>query len=136
MLLRCRALVVLCDRVAHHFAGPVIVVTRDLGRLLTELTHDVVDVLQLLEARPASIDLAPGRSGCEPHGKGLGEVFVGMLLRVPAGDVAHKLAREWARFILFQVRKHHVAEQRAPSFGFVQLVCVVERVARLVAQIA
>ena len=94
-----------------------------------------VHVAQLRQRRPALVFLAPLRPRRQPDGEGLGEVLVGMLLRVPAGDVAHEAARERDRAVVVAVRAAERTEEIAPLRRLVQLVGIVEGVPRLVAEV-
>src|SRR5262249_45538270 len=79
--------------------------------------------------------LAPVEARGEPHREGLGEVLVGVLLRVPTRDVRDVGPREGLRLELFLVGLVVVAEQRPPGRGLVEPVGVVEAVPRLVAEV-
>jgi len=66
-----------------------VVVTREAGR---PARHQGVDVLELLERGPALVALAPVHTGRQPDSEGLGEVLVGVALRVPGLEVDHEAA--------------------------------------------
>jgi hypothetical protein len=71
-----------------------------------------------------------------PDRKRLGPVLVGMLLRVPARQVAHEPPAERLRAIVLAVRLRDRAEQLHPVLVVVEPVGVVHDVTHLVAQIA
>jgi hypothetical protein len=71
----------------------------------------------------------------QPHRERLGKVLVGMLLRVPPGDVPHEAAREGNRLVAVDVGPIERSEQVEPLLRLVELVRVVERVPRFVAEV-
>src|SRR5688500_5803714 len=52
------------------------------GRAATNILHEVIDVLELLQSRPVAIAPPPADARREPNRESLGEVLVGMLLGV------------------------------------------------------
>ena len=80
--------VVLGDRVSHRLHRQIVFGRRRHRRRLASRSRaSRVDVLELFERRPAGVVASPIESGRQPHRERLGEIFVGMLLRVPAEDV-------------------------------------------------
>jgi hypothetical protein len=73
-------------------------------------------------------------TGREPHRERLGEVLVGVLLPVPAGQVAHEALRERSRTVVVAVLGVEVAEHLAPLGLVVELVGVVHGVAGFVTE--
>ena len=97
-----------------------------------ELPHELVHVFQL-QGRPVGIALAPLRVRVEPHRERLGEVLVGMALRVPGIEVQHEALAVGLGAVLGDTRPT-TAEQLEPLAAALQLVGVVDGVAGLVAQ--
>jgi hypothetical protein len=108
---------------AHHGIG------------IAELAGDAIHVEQLLHRAPAFVALAPVGARRQPYREGLGEVFVGMLLRVPALHVAHELARERNRLVVVAISPPERPEEVAPFLRFIEGVGVIEGVAGLVAHV-
>src|SRR5687767_15814125 len=55
----------------------------DAGLQPSQFLHQRIDILQLVQCRPATILTLPSLPRLEPHGKGLREIFGGMDLRIP-----------------------------------------------------
>src|SRR5690348_13239131 len=54
------------------------------GRSLAgDFIHQFVDIFELLERGPLGIARAPVRAWPQPYGKSLGEILVGVALRIP-----------------------------------------------------
>ena len=134
-LLLDRALVEFADRHFHFLDGNIGIAARDHRIGIAELAPDAIHVEQLLHRAPALIPLAPVGARRQPDREGLGKVFVGMLLRVPAFHVAHELARERDGFVVVAVRPPERPKLIAPFFGLVQRVRVIESVTGLMAQV-
>src|SRR5581483_8234180 len=96
---------------------------------------DAVHVLKLLECLPAFVLLPPARAGREPDGKSFGEVLVGVLLCVPAGNVAHEAAGEGHGTIVVAGGAAEGPKQLAPLRRLPELVGVVEGVTGFVTQV-
>ena len=64
----------------------------DERRLARDLPHQLVHVFELLQRGPVLVAPAPLGSRVQPHRKRLGEVLVGMALRVPVVDVQDEAA--------------------------------------------
>src|SRR5262249_31584116 len=84
---------------------------------------------------PALVLLAPSRARGQPNRERFGEVFVGMLLRVPAGDVPHESPGERHRPVVVAIRAPERSEESSPFGRLEELVGVVERVPGLVARV-
>ena len=119
----------------HFVDGNIGVAVRNDRICVAELAADAIHVEELLHRAPALVPLAPVGAWREPDGEGFGEVFVGMLLRVPAFHVAHELAREGNRFVVVAIGPTEGSEAVAPFFSFVERVGVVEGVSSLVAHV-
>ena len=109
---------------------------RDEGRLLARLVHQRVDVLQLRRRSPPVIASAPlVRRRGEPDGEGLGEVLVGVRLRVPVRQVAHEApAIRPGAVPLGLVLDVRAPEDRAPAPSRGEPIRVVHGVSALVTQ--
>jgi hypothetical protein len=97
--------------------------------------ENAIHVLELLERRPGLVALAPAGARRQPHGEGLGEVFVWMLLGVPAGDVLDVGAAEGLGLVVVTVGAAERPEQLAPLGRRVDPIGVVVGVAGLMAQV-
>ena len=93
LLIEC-ALIEFIDRDRHFVDGDIGVAVRDDGICVAEFAADAIHVKQLLHRAPAVVSLTPVGARSQPDGEGFSEVFVGMLLRIPAFHVAHELTRE------------------------------------------
>src|SRR6185369_16675743 len=78
-----------------------------------EIGHQLVDILELLQRRPAVITTSPLRARRQPNGKRLGEVFRGMRLRVPGRQVQDILATLRFRLVEVGIRLRERAEELA-----------------------
>ena len=104
------------------------------GGWRADLPHQLVHVLELLERRPVLIAAAPVRSRIQPHRERLGEVLVGMALRVPVVDVQDEAAAVRLRRVELRVVDRRGPEQRLAAPAAAQHVGVVDRVTELVTQ--
>ena len=129
-------LIVLGHRVAHCRNGQILVRRLgDLWNLLGDRAHGPVHVLEFYQRAPALVRLPPIETGRQPNGKRLGEIFVGMFLRVPPQNVTHEIARERIRAVPLTVGTGIWPEHLSPFRSVVQAVSIVERVPRLVPQV-
>ena len=102
-----------------------------------QLAHRAVAILQLGERlRPAGVLSRPVEPGGHPDGEGLGPVLVGVLLGVPARQVADVAAAERLGAVLLPVGPGHRAEPAHPVLPVVEPVGVVDHVPHLVPQVA
>src|SRR5262249_28807400 len=102
---------------------------------LAELSGDAVYVVELFQRRPSFISCTPARAWSEPDGKGLRKILVGMLLRVPAFDVADKVSGKGDRTIIVAVSPAIRTKHQPPFRSLIEPVGIVEGVARLMAQV-
>ena len=100
--------------------------------LVGDLRHQLVDVLQLLQRRPAFVALAPVRTRRQPDRKGLGEILVRMALRVPEPKMLDEIPTRRIRPIIARIAGRRAAEQLLPAAAAVQLVGVLHHVPGLV----
>ncbi len=107
----------------------------DEGLDVAELFPDALHVQQFFHRAPALVALAPLRAWSHPDGEGLGEILVGMLLRVPPFHVPDVLARERDRAVEVAIRTAEGAKQLAPFRSLEKLVCIIESVPRFVAHV-
>ena len=96
--------------------------------LALQLPHQRVKVFELGERRPSGVAAAPVRFRREPDGERLGEVLVGMALRVPRVDVLHEALAVRLRIVELRIRLRRAAKQRTPLPPQAQLVDVVDHV--------
>ena len=80
-----------------------------------QLLHQLVDVLELLQRRPAGVAPPPDVARLEPHREGLGEVLVGMALRVVEAQVLHEAPARGVRAVDLGVALRRAAEVPAPA---------------------
>src|SRR5437899_100902 len=118
------------------------VVDRDVGLpappwrvALPQLARQPVQVLQLRHRPPAAITLAPVRARRQPDRKGLGKIFIRMLLRIPSRQMPHIIARERRRPVIVPIRTSERPEGLFPLRRVVQLVRISERVSRFMPQV-
>ena len=126
-----RVLIELADGKIHFVHGDIGIAALDHRVGIAEPAANPIHVEQLLHRAPALISLPPVGAGCQPYREGLGEVFVGMLLRVPALHVPHELTREGNRLVAIAVRPPERSEALTPFLRFIKRVGVVESVAGL-----
>src|SRR5205807_2105280 len=101
-----------------------------------DLTHDSLDILELIERRPSGVLASPVEFWRQPYREGLREILVGVLLRVPSEDVTHVMPRERIGAIAVAIRQGERPEDLRPLAAVMQPKGVVERVARLVSQVS
>ena len=94
----------------------------------------VVHVLQLLERRPVGVARPPVGVRVQPDRERLGEVLVGMALRVPAVEMQHEALAVRLRRVVVGILHVGRAEHLLPPPPLPQLVGVVDGVPGLVAQ--
>src|SRR5688572_2817741 len=99
-----------------------------------DVRHQLVDVFQLAQRRPALVLATPAGARLQPDGERLGEVLGRMALRVPVTEVQHEVAARGPRTIDVRVRARSLAERAPPLFAPADPVGVVERVGYLVTQ--
>ena len=75
---------------------------------ITSSTHS-----SLRSALQPSYSVRQSEVGRQPDRKRLGEILVRVLLRVPAEDVPHVVAREWIGGVALAIRPRVVAEVAA-----------------------
>src|SRR5205085_2706599 len=85
--------------------------------------------------RPFLIFITPLGAGREPHRKGLGKIFIWMLLGIPAFHVANEAAGESDRTIIVAIVPAIGAEEPLPFRGFIKPVSVINGVTGLMAKI-
>jgi hypothetical protein len=110
--------------------------TPDGGLYSSGFTQQRIDIFELLESFPAAITLAQllDRRG-EPDRKRFGEVFIGMGLGVPVGQVADKTAAVGTRRIGFGgVVGVGTAENVPPVPALRELIGVINRMSALVTE--
>ncbi len=84
-----RRFVKILDRFFHVLDREVGLAERTDRRFVAELVAEAIDVAQLLHRRPVLVLLAPVPARSQPDRECFREIFVGMLLRVPAGDMTN-----------------------------------------------
>jgi hypothetical protein len=127
--------VVLLDRHLHVLDRDVEVARRNHRLLIAEPASHTINIAQLPDGRPCFVSAPPIRARRQPHGERFGEVFVGMLLRVPTCDVPHVLAAERHGTVPIAIAAVVRAEQSPPFGSGVEPVCVIERMTGLVTQV-
>ena len=104
-------------------------------RLLAgDLGHQLVDIFELLQRRPAGIALAPVGARLQPDREGLGEVLVGMALRIPQPQMLDVILARRIGPVVARIAGRGTAEQFLPAAAALQPVGVLDDVAGLVAQ--
>ena len=133
-VVRALAVVVLPQRLLQAGQRRQLAARHPAGRMPGELLHELVHVLELLQRRPVVVALAPLRVRVEPHRERLGEVLVGMALRVPGIEVQHEALAVRLRRVVLGILGRRRPEQLEPLAAALQLVGVVDGVAGLVAE--
>ena len=88
---------------------------REQRLLAGDLGHQLVDIFELLQRRPALVALAPVRARREPDREGLGEILVRMALRVPERQMLDVAPAAGVRPVVVRVAGRGAAEQLAAS---------------------
>src|SRR6185503_20778902 len=95
----------LFDGVAHgRYRKIVFSRLNGCGRVVANIPHHAINVLEFFQSRPVGVSIPPIAVGREPYGERLSEVFVWMLLRVPAEDMANEVVRERVGAVAIAVR--------------------------------
>src|SRR6185437_15320163 len=103
--------------------------------LSADLGHQLVDILELAQRyRPRGVARAPAAPRPHPDGERLGEILVGMTLRVPESQVLDMLLARRVRPILIGIRLGRAPEEVAPPASVVQAIGVLNRVSGFVPQ--
>ena len=101
-------------------------------RLAGDLAHQLVDVVELFQGRPALVVAAPVDMRIEPDRESLGEILDRVRLRVPVGEVDDEVPALGARLVGRGIGRVRISEQDAIALAIVQLVGLVDRVPRFV----
>src|SRR5580765_1254980 len=96
---------------------------------------DAIHVAQLRHRSPSAITFAPTAARRQPDCEGFREIFIGMLLCVPACEMTNVVSRERYGAIIVEVSSTEGPEQILPFRISIELVRVVERVPSLMPQI-
>ena len=108
----------------------------DGRRSARHLPHQRVHVFQLLQRLPAAVALAPliRRRG-HPDGERLGEVLVGVRLRVPVGEVPYEASAVGTRPVGFRrILRIGTAEYALPLLARGEMIGMIDGMAALVPQ--
>ena len=70
-----------------------------------QLAHQPIHVFELALRRPSGVPRRPHRVRVEPHGEGLGEVLVGMALRVPVIEMLDEALAVRLRRVVLGIRR-------------------------------
>ena len=108
------AVVVLPQRLLEAGQRRQLAARHPARRMPGELLHELVHVLELLQRRPVGVALAPLRVRLEPHREGLGEVLVGMALRVPGVEVQDEALAVGLRRVVLGILRRRRPEQLEP----------------------
>ena len=107
---------------------------RHLWPLLGDFRHQLVDVLELAQRRPAGVAVAPVRARRQPDRERLGEILVGMALRVPQPQMLDVVLAGRIGPVVARIALRRAAEQLLPAAAPMQLIGQLHDVSRLVAQ--
>src|SRR6185437_14219881 len=108
-------LVVLAKRLAELRQRIDTLARRDRRPLPGNLAHQLIDIFELLQRRPAGIACPPVRPRPQPHRKGLGEILVRMALRVPASKMLDITPAGRIGPVIMRVVFRRRAEQLLPA---------------------
>src|SRR5947209_20145240 len=76
---------------------------REQWPLPGDFSHQLVDIFELLERRPARIARPPVRARPQPHRKSFGEILVRMTLRIPEPQVLDIAPAGWIGPVIARV---------------------------------
>ena len=99
-----------------------------------DLGHQLVDIFELLQRRPAGIARAPVRARPQPHREGLGEILVRMALRVPEPQVLDEIPARRIGPVIGRIASRRWAEQLLPAAAAMELIGVLDHMAGFVAE--
>src|SRR5215208_1213403 len=126
----------LFDGVAHSRYRKIVFSRLDgCGWVVANVAHHAIYILEFSQGWPVRVSISPIALGCEPYGERFSEVFVRMLLRVPAEYVANEVVREWVSAITVAIWSRVWPERFPPIGSVVESVGVVECVTRFVAHV-
>src|SRR5581483_1241924 len=100
--------------------------------LACDLAHQLVDIFELLQRRPAGIARPPVRTRPQPHREGFGEILVGVALRVPEPEMLDVTPAGGIGPVVARIAFRRRAEQPLPTPATLQLIGVLDGVSRLV----
>jgi hypothetical protein len=127
-------LVVFAQRLAQAPDRIDLVARGHARRQGADLGHQRVHVLELLERRPAVVTRPPRRVWGEPHGERLGEVLVGMALRVPGLEMGDEATAVRTRRVVLGILGGREPEELLAAPAMAEAVGGVDSVPDLVAQ--
>src|SRR6266581_108159 len=99
-----------------------------------QLSHNLVDILQLPERWPTPVATPPARPWCQPDSKALGKVFRRVRLRIPRPQMQNVVATPWFWLVKVRILFREGTIQLAPAPLEMQAKSRVERVARFMTQ--
>ncbi len=102
--------------------------------LAGDLPHQLVDIFELLERRPAGIARAPMRARPQPHREGFGEILVRMALRVPQPQMLDVIAARRIGPVIARIALRRRTEQLLPAAAAIKLIGVGDDMAAFVPQ--
>src|SRR3989442_3937749 len=105
-----------------------------LGTSAGDFVHDLVDVFNFPQRRPAAITPAPVRTRLQPNGERFGEILRRVRLRVPRLKIEYVSPAVWLGPIRFGITLREGAKCRLPSSLEVQTKRIVDRMAGFVTQ--
>src|SRR5215471_856294 len=105
------------------------------GVSVAELLSDAIHVVELLQGGPALVSLAPTRTGSKPDSESFGEIFIRMLLGVPAFYMTNEIAGKSDGPVVVAITAAIGTKDRPPFRSLIEAVGIVERVAGLMAQV-
>src|SRR5215467_9358681 len=84
--------VIIAERLVQRAERIDLFPMRQSRSLAGNLAHQLVDIFELFERGPVGVAGAPMRAWPQPYGKSLGEVLIGMTLRIPQPQVLNVIA--------------------------------------------
>src|SRR5436190_17951659 len=107
---------------------------RDQWPLAGDFLHQLVDIFELLERRPAGVAGPPVRTRSQPYRKSLREILVWMALRIPAPEVLHITPAGRIGPVVARIAFRGRPEQLPPAPAALQLVGVLYGMAGLMTE--
>ncbi len=105
-----------------------------LGRHCRQPRHQPLDILQLLEHRPALVAVGPCRIWCQPNCEGLRKVLIRMALRIPHIEVPHEAPAIGPGAVIFGIGFRRASKDLLPKAEAAEAIGIFYGVACLMPQ--
>ncbi len=120
-------------RISHRGHRQIVVSRwRNLRLFIRDFAHHTLYVVELGKRGPSFISLSPVEIGREPYRERFGEIFIRVLLCIPAEYVADVVVWERVGLVSLAIRPWVWPESHSPVGTIVQTIRIIERVTCLV----